>query len=331
MKVSDRSRYALSYVAAALLAGCGGSQPPIAAPGAMQQTPAIATHAAHGKSWMLPDAASQDLLYISDDNAIKIYAYPQGNLVGTLRGGFYLAGGECVDGNGNVFIVNTGNGRIFEYAHGGTKRIATLHSPTQDPVGCAVDPATSDLAVGSEGFGSGATVAVFKHERGKPTVYQDSSFYQFYFCGYDDKGNLFADGLTAAGSGHFGLVELPRGKSALRNIAVNQYIRFPGGVQWDGQHLAIGDQFNHIYRFAIKGSTTMIVGITELDSGAQYVQQSWIQGQTIIAPNVYIPKEKPKQSDVLLYPYPRGGAATKKITRGILDANGAVVSLAPNR
>ena len=38
MSVSDFSRYALtSCAAAAMLAGCGGSQPPIGVPGAMSE------------------------------------------------------------------------------------------------------------------------------------------------------------------------------------------------------------------------------------------------------------------------------------------------------
>jgi hypothetical protein len=41
----------------AMLAGCGGSQPPIGAPGAIPQTSAIAAHAERGKSWMLPEAS----------------------------------------------------------------------------------------------------------------------------------------------------------------------------------------------------------------------------------------------------------------------------------
>jgi hypothetical protein len=46
MSTSDFSRYALgSCVAVAMLAGCGGSQPPIGAPGAMPQTAAIASAA----------------------------------------------------------------------------------------------------------------------------------------------------------------------------------------------------------------------------------------------------------------------------------------------
>ena len=39
------SRYALSVSAAAMLAGCGGSQPPIGAPGAVPQASTNATHA----------------------------------------------------------------------------------------------------------------------------------------------------------------------------------------------------------------------------------------------------------------------------------------------
>ena len=35
----------------ALLAACGGSQPPIGAPDAMRQSRAVATHAEHGGSW----------------------------------------------------------------------------------------------------------------------------------------------------------------------------------------------------------------------------------------------------------------------------------------
>jgi uncharacterized repeat protein (TIGR03803 family) len=42
MRISDFSRYALGICAAAMLAACGGSQPPIAAPGAMPQNGIIA-------------------------------------------------------------------------------------------------------------------------------------------------------------------------------------------------------------------------------------------------------------------------------------------------
>jgi len=106
MKTFDLSRYALGgCVAVAMLAGCGGSQQPIGAPGAMPQTSALATHADRGKSWMLPEAKADDLLYISNVYTVTVYSYPKGKHVGTLKG-FYEPFGECSDSAGNVFIAN---------------------------------------------------------------------------------------------------------------------------------------------------------------------------------------------------------------------------------
>ena len=49
---SNLRRYLLGFcAAAAMLAGCGGSQPPIGAPGAMPQSPASTAHAA-GYCWL---------------------------------------------------------------------------------------------------------------------------------------------------------------------------------------------------------------------------------------------------------------------------------------
>ena len=70
MKSFGLGKYALSVgVAAALLAGCAGSQPPIGAPGAMPQTSALATHADSGTSWMLRGAKNEDLLYVSNHSS----------------------------------------------------------------------------------------------------------------------------------------------------------------------------------------------------------------------------------------------------------------------
>jgi hypothetical protein len=52
MKSLDFRRRALSMGVTALLAGCGGSQPPIGAPGAMPQSRAIAQHADRERVWL---------------------------------------------------------------------------------------------------------------------------------------------------------------------------------------------------------------------------------------------------------------------------------------
>jgi hypothetical protein len=81
MKSFSLRKHTLSGgVAVALLAGCGGSQPPVGAPGAMPQTSPIATHADRGKSWMLPEAKSG--LYISEYNNRSdavVLGYPANN------------------------------------------------------------------------------------------------------------------------------------------------------------------------------------------------------------------------------------------------------------
>ena len=143
MMSREPSRFALSgCIAAALLAGCGGSQPPIGAPGAMPQTSAIATHADRGKSWMLPEAKSEDLLYVSAYSDVLVYTYPGGKQVGDLKG-FTSAAGECVDSKGNVFITAFKPRGANEYAHGGTKRIGHFQADAI-PLACAINPKSGE-------------------------------------------------------------------------------------------------------------------------------------------------------------------------------------------
>jgi len=55
MTIAELYQYPVSIcAAAALLAGCGGSQPPIGAPGAMRQTSAIRNAR---RSWRVVDVA----------------------------------------------------------------------------------------------------------------------------------------------------------------------------------------------------------------------------------------------------------------------------------
>ena len=142
MKGFHISLYATSVgVAVAMLSGCGGSQPPIGASGAMPQSRAIATHAVRSGSWMLPEAKSEDLLYATGGClGICVFSYPRGKIIGSLA---TIGQSVCADGSGNVFI--TQNQHVIEYAHGGTSPIATLTLPGLDGWGCSVDPTTGNL------------------------------------------------------------------------------------------------------------------------------------------------------------------------------------------
>ena len=152
--VLDFARCAVTCcTAAAMLAGCGGSQPPIGAQGAMPQTSAIATHAERGKSWMLPEAKNEDLIYaVGGCGGTCVLSYPKGKLVGELSGAYGDA--DCSDTKGNVFISEATE--VAEFAHGGKTPIATYNVAYAPPFGCSVDPESGSLAVVN-----GARVAVF--------------------------------------------------------------------------------------------------------------------------------------------------------------------------
>ena len=276
------------------LVGCGGSAPPVGALGPMPQTSAIATHADGGKSWMLPAAKREDLLYISDaaNNTVTAYTYPRGRLVGTL-GGFDFPYGQCVDKAGDVFITNTNASDILEYPHGSSSPIATIGDAGEHPAGCSVDPLNGDLAVNNTYTVSNEPGSISLYTYGRrhgwsfPKIYRDSSFFYMYFCGYDNKGNLFVDGLTGYG-GSFVFAELPAGRNGFTNIRLNQSIQSPGGVQWDGAHVAVGDQGNGegsvIYQFSVSGNKGKVVGSTPLNDSKD-VAQFWIQGRKVVGPD----------------------------------------------
>ena len=111
------------------------------------------------------------------------------------------------------------------------------------PFGCAVDPKTENVAVANYAstlkLGPGS-VSIFDGGKGVPHSYQDSAFNAYFFCGYDNKSDLFVDGADY-GSYHTLLAEIPAGKSTFTNIAPDQTIGYPGGVQWDGTYLTVGD------------------------------------------------------------------------------------------
>lgn len=341
MKISPLGYEALRLsLAAAVLSGCNtGGSPALVPSGtqsagssrlsarALSPVPAYATGGVtktvrpdHRRSWMAPDLKKQDLLYLSDEEAddVYIYSYREGRLKGTLTG-FDAPQGECVDKAGDVFVANEDKSQILEYAHGGTSPIATLSDPGQYPVGCSVDPASGNLAITNidSPKGGPGNVAIYAGAKGTPQTYTGASFYYYFFCGYDNVGNLFVDG-TDDGSA-FEFAELPSGSATLASIALNQSIQFPGGVQWDGKYVAVGDQeAPYIYEFTISGSAGTLVGSTPLDD-TDDVAQFWKQGPRVVAPDFL-------NNEVQYFRYPAGGTATKAIT-GINTPIGSTVSM----
>jgi hypothetical protein len=284
---------------------------------------------------MDPSASGQDLLYISSNDRGNVYAYtyPQGKLVGTLTG-FISPSGECSDAVGDVFIVaystpSMTSSKIYEYAHGGMTPIAVLSDP-EVANGCAVDPTTGNLAV------SGGAVAIYQHASGNPTMYYSSVFH-FYYCGYDNLGNLYLSGTNGRYGNQAQLVRLARGSSDFEQIGLKAKLYTSGqwpSVQWHGLYLTVTSDVSRqpitVYRLHISGSTASIVGTTTLSTAKNYYGgQTWIQGKRIIGVGAF----KRGYQDAFFWPFPKGGEPNRRI-RKVGNAPqflwGVTVSVAPS-
>ena len=160
-------------LATALLQGCGSLQ--------TVPQPTVAPQGARAKhapgSWMSYEATTSDLLYITNYSNVLVFTYPQGKLVGTLKG-FYSAVGECVDGHGDVFITNFKPVTVYEYAHGGKKPIAEFPTKKAGTVGCAINPVNGDLAI----TGQTSYVEIFKGAKGSLIIMRDKGMQFGQFC-----------------------------------------------------------------------------------------------------------------------------------------------------
>lgn len=329
MSESCFSRLAFGLFTATLfLTGCGGTSnvPPKAAlQPPMAESPL-------NRSWTKSSAKSGDLLYVSNLNGysgygeILVFSYPGKQLVGELSEGIFDPQGLCVDEARDVWIVNFGSSQIVEYAHGGTSPIATLSDPNTGAFACSVDRISGDLAVSD----LGGHVAIYPSAQGSPTIYSDPSIRDFYYCAYDNEGNLFVDG----SSGNL-IAELPKGASTFNDITLSKSVG-PGSLQWkktylaaaslpkpsDGTHGSIA-----IYQIKVSSSTGTIVGKTLLktERNRRTIQrvQYWIEGNTIIGPNFF---HGGANSYLNFWKYPSGGKPTAALLEKTWDLWAAVVS-----
>ncbi len=323
----------MAGLALAAIAGCsagsGSATPPGSANGASRSGSvqnvtgvAVALHPDRSPTRMDPAAAKGTLLYVSDfvRGRVFVYSYPGGRAVGSLKG-FDQPQGLCADAAGNVWITNTGTSEIIEYAHGGTAPVARLTDPKQNPVDCSVDPKSGNLAVAnlSDSEGAAGSVAIYKKATGPRKLYRDDDVQNMFFLSYDDQGNLFVNGV-APHFGTFTFDELARGAKTFTPIELQGVsIALPGGVQFDGTNVVVGDQTRHVV-YQTAGSS--IVGSTQLDKACD-VAGFAISGSRLVAPNLC----SNSSGNVLFYAYPAGGSPTKTI-KNLAYPIGAAISAA---
>ena len=299
------ARLALNVVVVFLLAGCGASF------GGAEPRVALDNKTSGGR----------DLLYATESHNVFIYTYPEGKKVNHIRrSAGMIPKGECADSNGNVyviffFILTSGNTTVYEYAHGGTKRIGSLGDTGQGQYdsSCSVDPVSGDVAL----TGAHAYVIIFGIGRKSGTIYHLPAGFFPWACTYDDHGNLFVNGSqTRKSEEHVSLVELPKGSSTFVHIGLpRRSITTLGWLQWDGKYLAFGNFKKRIYRLAISGTKARVAETVDLGHASR-VFSFWIQGKTIVGGGY-------------VWNYPAGGKPI--VTIGAGASGGVAVSVPPKR
>lgn len=314
-------RLVMLALIATILSGCSSAAGPI-----LSESVASASQPAVHPF----DAAlrKKDLLYASSifHCTVFLYTYPHAKLVESFDAcafGYGPAFGLCSDKNGDVFMAMGQGFSTLKFAHGGTQPIAQLDNGSHQPFGCAVDPKSGNLAIAA---GEG-NVSLFKNTSDTPQIYNLSGIYAFYFCTFDDRGNLWLSGQHYDNT--FALAELPKGGNALREIAVSG-IAAGFAIQWDGRRVAVGVTQEPsdfvIGRLRIHGSTAKIVGTTTLHGAPNTLVpfQFWIDGSTVIRP-------ENANMELGYWNYPAGGDQTKEIRPDGKSLIGVTVSSAARR
>ena len=305
-------------VVAAMLSGCVLTQPGSELPdGASQNTSVVAERAAHG-SWMLSEASSEDLLYVSNTCSgscdVYVFSYPGAKLVGMLRG-FVNPSGLCSDKKGNVWITDDHGGGsagdIVEYAHGGTKPIARLKD-VLSPQACSVDPSTGDLAVANSSY---AVLGIYKRARGQPKWYSGYGG-SAYSCSYDSFGNVFLAVKTGFHVKRVGW--LRKGRSKVKRLPMSPPIEPAAGVFWDGHYLTSEIRPHFLVRYILSGQGAKRVDYSDLSNSA-HLSAYWIQGSFVVGA---IPS-----GNVLFWSYPSGGGVVKLAS--VPTPGGVTVSVLP--
>jgi len=257
--------------------------------------------------------------YVSDfyNSELLEFDYPKGDssIGGILSG---AEGSECGDAlygaaKRDFWVVASGADGIDEFALGGTGPIKMLSESAGEAAGCAMDPSTGDLAVTILGTGD---VVVFAGATGSGTTVADG-LDSTYFDGYDNKGDLFVDGITESDT--YGVVEMASGSSSFKPVTLSNTIEFPGGMQWDGKYITLDDQEAHvIYGYACSGTSCTLKRTVSL-SGSSDCVQTWIGKGDVFCPDA-------GNDTVEVYKYPAGGSPIATLN-GPLDVPIGVVEV----
>lgn len=253
---------------------------------------------------LVPDrhAKKKKYEYVFNDYGTyaSIFDYPKSVAqIGSIYGDGGQGCSNALYGYGKTFMWNVGGqDQVTEYKVPETP-IKTLPFPFSFPTSCAMNT-SGDLAVGSYTNGD---VVIYPNASGSGTAYTTTLGSEF-FDGYDNKGNLFADGFSG---NNFGLTELPKGSTTFKKITTSNTVQFPGSVQWDGTYVTVFDQIsNAMYQYTISGTTATLKNTIQFQ-GSSDCAQTWIVKGLVYCGDA-------GNNDGEVFKYPQGGSPVAVFT-----------------
>jgi hypothetical protein len=152
-----------------------------------------------------------------------------------------------------------------------------------------------------------------------------------FIATYDNKGNVFVEGVKGSGS-QFVLAKLPRGGNSFENITLNKQVGGAGELDWDGKFLTIPAYLgqSEIYRFDVRGGSGRFVGATQPRRIRGGIDQYWIVGKQIVIAYSWKPCHAicDDEGTVGIWNYPSGRVITKHFTPDGSPSTGMALSLA---
>lgn len=284
--------YALSIcAAAAILAGCGGSPPPIGAAGGAPQGYASARH-----------GRLEPLLYvgnISGYNDIKVYPADDRNPspIAVISDGLDGPTGDCIDSDGTLYVVNEGAGLgwVTEFAAGQTKPSKVISKGINTPAFCAID-SSGNLWVTNIGGPN-----VTEYEKGSTKPHTTIT-----------KGMIYPDGIAIDQSGNMYVANHVTGVSRAATFGPGNVVVYSPGAKSPGR--------------TITDDVVSPVGITVDAAGTLYVTN---EGQNNVQ-EYRFGKSQPYQTITQDMVTPTAVTVDKKGYLYITDhGNSVVVEFAP--
>jgi hypothetical protein len=235
MEIHVIRRYVVSScVAAAMLTACGGSQPPIGAPGAMRnswQNHGIVKPAAVRQTYKV----SGPLVYVANYglNVTPLTIYNANandpKPIATISKDIDNSRGICLDSSGTVYVTNSpnsGTGWVAEYALGQTKPSRVITKGIDYPGYCAID-AAGNLWVANIG---GLDVTEYLKGSTKPQATITNGLTYPVGIAIDHAGNLYVSNYRPYSAQNV-QVYAPGSKSPSRTITDG--VSSPAGIAVD--------------------------------------------------------------------------------------------------